>query len=348
MRDPDFWWRPMGYSAQLLASAGSLYGAVAAWRMRRSGAKAGVPVVCVGNLTLGGAGKTPAALALVRMLLEGGNHPFFLTRGYGGRMRGPVRVRPEHAAADVGDEPLLLARLAPTIVARNRVAGAAAAVAGGAGIVVMDDGLQNPTLVKDLRIAVVDGPRGIGNGAVFPAGPLRAPLDTQLEHADAILVVGEVSHSATAVMQAAAARNLPVILARLDPDPKAVAALRSKRVLAFAGIASPEKFFATLAGSDIEVAVRRSFPDHHAFTEQEAEGLMARATAERLMLVTTEKDRVRLDGGPARRRLADLSAVLPVRLAFQDEAAIRRLLGRVTDKGFTPSPGAGVSIPPPG
>lgn len=348
MREPDFWWRPPGLPARLLAPFGGVYGAIAAWRMRRAGETAGVPVVCVGNLTVGGAGKTPTALAIADLLLRAGAAPFFLTRGYGGRLGGPVRVEAAHSAADVGDEPLLLARVAPTIVARDRVKGAAAAVADGARIVIMDDGLQNPSLAKDVRIVVLDGRRGVGNGAVIPAGPLRAPLGTQLERADAVLVLGDPRDSAKAVINAAVARNVPVLQARLEPDASSLAVLRPQRMMAYAGIASPDKFFATLAAAGIEVAITRGFADHHPYTEADAAALIARATAERLALVTTEKDHVRLRGGPARLRLAELSAVLPVRVVFQDDAAIRRLLARVTDLILRAAPGAAASAPPRG
>src|SRR5215471_2279010 len=189
MREPAFWWREPGLLAALLAPLGALYGAVAALRLQLPGRRARVPVVCVGNLTLGGSGKTPTAIAIARMLQAAGDRPVFLTRGYGGRLAGPVLVTPSHTAAEVGDEPLLLARVAPTIVARDRVTGAAAAEAAGAGIIVMDDGFQNPSLEKDLSVLVVDGRRGIGNDHVFPAGPLRAPLAAQLAGADAVLVI---------------------------------------------------------------------------------------------------------------------------------------------------------------
>jgi len=173
MRDPPFWWTERSAVATMLAPLGVCYGAIAAWRMARSGRKAPVPVICVGNFTMGGAGKTPSAIAFARLLLMSGHSPFFLSRGYGGQVAGPVRVDDQHAV-DVGDEPLLLCRVAPTIVARDRPAGALAAAEAGADVIVMDDGLQNPSLAKDLAVAVVDGRRGIGNGRIFPAGPLRA------------------------------------------------------------------------------------------------------------------------------------------------------------------------------
>src|SRR6266849_1029797 len=183
MREPSFWWREPAAGALvpiLLAPLAAAYGAVAAARLVRPGNSAGVPVLCVGNLTVGGAGKTPTALALARMLAAAGRRPIFLSRGYGGTLAGPVHVDPKrHRAADVGDEPLLLARSAPTVVARDRVAGAAMAHATGAGSIVMDDRFQSPNLHKDLSILVVDGRRGVGNAQVFPAGPLRAPLDAQ-------------------------------------------------------------------------------------------------------------------------------------------------------------------------
>ena len=188
MREPAFWWD--GGGRWWLSPFAGIYGCGSAADALGGTAAAGVPVICVGNLTVGGAGKTPAALEVGRLLLAA-HDAFFLTRGYGGRLAGPVRVDPaRHTAAAVGDEPLLLARLAPTIVSRDRVAGAEAARRDGASVIVMDDGFQNPSLTKDLAILLVDGRRGIGNGRVFPAGPLRAPLEAQIECAHAIVVVG--------------------------------------------------------------------------------------------------------------------------------------------------------------
>ena len=219
MREPAFWWQGKN-GGRLLAPIAGIYGAFAAMRLRSPGQKVGIPIICVGNLTVGGAGKTPAALTVGRLLLAENKRPFFLTRGYGGRLVGPVRVdRAIHGAADVGDEPLLLAELAPTIVARDRLAGARAAQRDGADAIVMDDGFQNPSLAKDLAILVVDGRRAIGNGRVFPAGPLRAPLEAQLARAHAVLVVGTPAEGAASdIGDCAAARrcNLPW-LARTRP-----------------------------------------------------------------------------------------------------------------------------------
>lgn len=192
MREPSFWWRKSGPAAALLAPAGWCYGRVTARRMARDGARAAVPVICIGNFTLGGTGKTPTVIALAAMLQAAGETVFCLSRGYGGRERGPRVVDAQtDKSLDVGDEPLLLARAAPTVIARDRPAGAALAKAQGATVIVMDDGLQNGSLAKDFTFAVIDARRGIGNGRVFPAGPLRAPLDAQLRKTDALLVIGD-------------------------------------------------------------------------------------------------------------------------------------------------------------
>jgi tetraacyldisaccharide 4'-kinase len=326
MKAPSFWWQEPGAPAAWLAPVATVYGAVAAARLRRIGARAGVPVVCVGNPTLGGSGKTPTALALARLLTDAGKRPYLLSRGYGGRLAGPVTVDfRHHRAEDVGDEPLLLARAAPTIVARYRVAGARAARRAGAGVIVLDDGFQNPSLAKDLSILVVDGRRGIGNGKVFPAGPLRAPFEKQLERAQAMFIIAEGSATAT-LAQAAGARGLALFHGRLQPDAAALTALAGTRVLAFAGIGDPEKFFTTLSDAGIDVAVRRAFPDHHRFTAAEASALVAEAEQAGLSLVTTEKDFVRFKGRRALAELAARSRALPVVLAIEEEERFRQLV----------------------
>ena len=327
MREPAFWWRDAGLLAALLAPFGALYGAVAASRLRRPGQRARVPVICIGNPTLGGSGKTPAAIAVARMLQAQGARPAFLTRGYGGQLAGPVVVAPTHTAAEVGDEPLLLARVAPTIVARDRVAGAQAAAAAGADIVVMDDGFQNPALTKDLSLLVIDGRRGIGNGKVFPAGPLRAPLAAQLARAQALLVVGDAGPSTHDVIVTAEARTLPALTGRLVPDPATVAALAGRHAFAFAGIGDPDKFFATLRGAGIAVTATRGFADHHVFTAAEAAALIARADADQLALVTTEKDLARMAGNAALLALATRAIALPVTLALDGADVMKPLVG---------------------
>jgi tetraacyldisaccharide 4'-kinase len=327
MREPSFWWQPPGIEAALLAPFAAVYGAVAAHRLRQAGRAIGIPVLCVGNLTVGGAGKTPTALAVARFLLAAGQHPFFLSRGYGGRLSGPVRVDPSrHGAAEVGDEPLLLARIAPTIVAHDRVAGAEMARAQGASAIVMDDGLQNPSLVKDLAVLVLDGRRGIGNGRIIPAGPLRAPLAAQFARAHALLVIGAASAATAEVAATAGAQGLALFHGRLEADAEALATLRGRHVLAFAGIGDPEKFFATLSEAGIDVAVCRGFPDHHRYSRAEAEALLARAASDDLTLVTTEKDLARMAGDAELAALAKAARALPVTLRIEDEEALRRLL----------------------
>jgi tetraacyldisaccharide 4'-kinase len=261
------------------------------------------------------------------MLKATGERPVFLTRGYGGSLQGPHSVDPARdRALDVGDEPLLLARVAPTIVARDRVVGAQAAVAAGATVIVMDDGFQNPSLAKDFSVLVVDGRRGLGNGRVIPAGPLRAPLEAQLARADAIVLVGTTGEAAATVVAAARDRELALFRARLAPDLDVVAALAGCRVLAFAGIGDPEKVFATLADAGVTVAKTRRFADHHRYTQAEARSLCAQADAEGLVLVTTEKDAARLQGDAALADLAARARALPVTLVLDEEVEFRKLL----------------------
>lgn len=356
MRDPAFWWTEHSAAATVLAPLGLCYGAIAARNMARPGRRAPVPVICVGNFTLGGAGKTPTAIALARLLLESGRRPFFLSRGYGGRAVGPVLIDHPHPpgapgsvsiysamragdgrAEDVGDEPLLLAEVAPTVVARDRPAGVQAATAGGAEAIIMDDGLQNPSVGKDLAIAVVDGRRGIGNGRTFPAGPLRAPLEAQLDHVDAVLVVGAAGRAAERAIEAAQRRGVPVLHGDLHPAPDAVAALAGKPVLAFAGIADPDKFFATLAAHGIPAAIRKAFPDHHRYAADEMSALVDCARRNGLTPVTTEKDLARLSGDPAAADLIARSAVLPVTLRFREVPAVEAMLRKVIRSRRSPN-----------
>jgi tetraacyldisaccharide 4'-kinase len=328
MREPRFW-RDDGAPARLLTPLAAVYGAISGARMARPGARARVPVICVGNLTVGGAGKTPTAIAIAKLLLSEGARPFFLSRGYGGALAGPVRVTPQHRAADVGDEPLLLARVAPTVVARDRLQGAELAVTEGAGVIVMDDGFQNPSLAKDCSLVVLDGERGIGNGHVFPAGPLRAPLDVQVGHASALLVIGDPSKKAQDVIAWAQTRGLPILHGKLAPDPDSIAVLAGKKALAFAGIAHPEKFFDTLAASGIAAPVKRAFADHHPFTGADARDLLEQAKRDDLLLLTTEKDLARMQGDAACTELAAAARSLPVGLETEPEA-FRGIVMRAT------------------
>lgn len=332
MRAPAFWWQDgLSLPARALRPASRLYAAAALRRMRRPGTRAALPVVCIGNAIAGGAGKTPTALALAQILSAAGESPAFLSRGYGGRLAGPVAVGLEHGAADVGDEPILLASLAPTVVSRDRPAGARLAHEMGATVLVMDDGLQNPSLAKDCAIAAFDGATGIGNGLVLPAGPLRAPLAAQWPLIDAVLVIGPGA-AGERVAAEAERQGKRVFRGRIAPDPATCAGLRGRRVLAFAGIGRPQKFFDTLEACGAVVASARAFPDHHPYDARTLAGL--RQEAERLGLapITTEKDLVRI-AGMARPEPWPALAALPVRLVLENEGEIGRfVLRRINER----------------
>jgi tetraacyldisaccharide 4'-kinase len=307
---PRFWARARpGLAARALAPLGALYGLATARRMARPGTRVDAPVICVGNYVVGGAGKTPTAIAVARLLQGAGERVAFLSRGYGGAPRAaPTRVDPHlHGALAVGDEPLLLARVAPCWVGADRVAAAREAIAEGASVLVLDDGLQNPSLAKDYAIAVIDGEAGFGNGLCFPAGPLRAPPERQAPYVSAEVVIGERGSPPRAHGPAK-----PLFRARLEADAIVAAGLIGRPALAFAGIARPEKFYATLEGIGAIVAGRRRFPDHHVYDARDIAELAGVARRRGLTLVTTEKDYVRL----AADQRADVRA-LPVTLRFE-------------------------------
>jgi tetraacyldisaccharide 4'-kinase len=325
-RAPEFWWhrhRPAGYA---LAPLGMIYGQVSGRLMAREGKMVEVPVICVGNLVVGGAGKTPTALEVASVCRKLSLSPGFLTRGYGGRERGPLCVSVGiHTAAQVGDEALLLAQFAPTVIAADRPSGAKLLAQLGADVVIMDDGFQNASLRKDLSLVVIDSERGIGNGLVFPAGPLRAPLAAQIRMADALIVLGE-GNGGRAVRIAARAGK-PTLRALSAPSRKR--GLKRKPYLAFAGIADPGKFYKALATAGATVGHTMSFPDHHLFTQADCETILSEARSRDLVPITTEKDRVRLNGGgDAAARLAAATETFPVRVGFEEP---RRLITLITD-----------------
>lgn len=335
--EPSWWYRPSGATARLLSPPAAVYGAIVSRRMSEGPRyRSRLPVICVGNFTAGGAGKTPVTAMIARRLIGIGQRPAILTRGYGGRERGPWWVDATADTADhVGDEPLLHARIAPTLVARDRVAGACEIERDGtATVIVMDDGLQNPHLAKTLGIAVVDGARGVGNGRVIPAGPLRAPLAVQLAHIGAIIVNGPASAGTASWLGSiggagAHGASVPILCGDLVPD-TAAAALAGQRVVAFAGIGNPERFFATVRDLGAVVAEAVPYPDHHAFSARDAEHLLAAsARLGGACLVTTEKDFVRMSGRPTLAGLAAESIAIPVemRLDAASDRVLDRLLG---------------------
>ncbi|HUG62484.1 MAG TPA: tetraacyldisaccharide 4'-kinase [Methylomirabilota bacterium] len=327
MRAPGFWWRPGSAASLLLAPVGAAVGRIAARRMARpSGLPPPIPVLCVGNFVAGGAGKTPTAIALARIVTAAGMKPAFLTRGYGGRLKGPVIVDPsEHGVVDVGDEALLLARAAPTVVARKRPWAFPLLQDTGADIVIMDDGFQNPSVVKMLSLVVVDAAVGIGAGRVIPAGPLRAPLAEQLPRADAVLVIGEGEGGRDMVRRAARAGK-PVLHARIVSN--GLTSLAGTRVYAFAGIGRPQKFFDSLVDEGLDVVGTREFADHHTFTGLDAREILTAAAALDATILTTEKDAVRLAGssGGPQAELTEKTIVVPIACVFEDEARVRQMI----------------------
>ena len=317
MRAPDFW-NQNTFAAQLagrlLAPLGMLYGASVAWKAKRAAPyRPKAKVVCVGNLTAGGSGKTPIAIAIAQALEARGWRPVFLSRGYGGGVRAPLLIEPATAlAAEVGDEPLLLARVAPVIVARDRAAGAKLADEKRFDVIVMDDGHQNFSVTKDLAIVVVDAQTGFGHGRILPAGPLREPVAQGLARADAVVLAGDGNPALSGFSGA-------VLRARLVSGP--AASLAGKPVVAFAGIGRPGKFFQSLRTLGAEIAEAHAYADHHVYTETEISRLKANARDSKAVLVTTEKDFVRLS--PAQREGIE---VLPVHATFDDIAARDKLL----------------------
>jgi tetraacyldisaccharide 4'-kinase len=333
-REAPFWWyRRKGPLAAALAPLGRLYGGMAEARFGRVAPyRSPLPVICIGNFTAGGGGKTPTAIAVAALLAELGARPAFLTRGYGGTSEGPVLVAKGQSAEEVGDEPLLLAEAAPTMVAADRKAGAAALEATEADIIVMDDGFQNPSLAKDLSLVVVDAAAGIGNGLIMPAGPLRAPLDQQIARSNALIVIGEGSKAAP-LIAAFQAQGKPVLKARMVPrqDRRWLGVLP---VIGFAGIARPAKFFATLRDCGARLIDTRAFPDHHRYRERDARRLLKAAKAQNAMLVTTEKDFVRLadEEDTALCELRHRCRPFPIAVEFDDAAAVKTLLAAALKK----------------
>ena len=323
---PPFWWSRKGWEAWGLWPFAAVYGQITGQLMdRRRRQSVSVPVICVGNFTVGGAGKTPTAIALVREAKKMGLNPGVLSRGYGGTLDVTTIVDPHHhRATAVGDEPLLLAREAPTVISRRRVAGAQALVELGCDLIIMDDGFQSARLTVDYALIVIDSFRGIGNGAIVPAGPVRAPLPVQMRHLNAILKVGR-GDAADQFVRQAARSGKPVLMAEVQP--RDTVDLAGKKVFAFAGIADPQKFYRTLEGLGAEIVDRQAFPDHHLMDEDDIGDLLQRAEAAGLLIVTTAKDQVRLMGMPGRaEELLSKAQVVDVDMHFDDPDAPSRII----------------------
>ena len=337
LEEPSWWYgaREDDLLVRALRPISRLFGWATQWRLRNAiPYHSRLPVICVGNFTAGGTGKTPLSLMIATLLKEHGDEPAFLTRGYSGQKKGPVWVNPSaDLASDVGDEPLLLAGRAPTMVARDRAKGAQEIEASrAASHIIMDDGLQNPSLEKSLSIAVVDAARGLGNGEVIPAGPLRAPINFQFGLVDAVVVNGDASGSVLRELRSAFPG--PVLSATVIAN-EAAGSLRGMRVVAFSGIGNPARFTASLGDIGAQVVSARTFKDHHDFTDTEAQELLELAAASEAQLVTTEKDLARLKGrSGACGRLARTTRVLGIELTMEprDLARLEALVQGISMK----------------
>ncbi|THF50907.1 tetraacyldisaccharide 4'-kinase [Allorhizobium terrae] len=336
LQAPSFWWQKIGWKAAALWPISTLYGHIAARRMaRKDRYHASIPVLCIGNFTLGGAGKTPTALALAKAAIAMGLKPGFLSRGYGGTNKGTLVVDPLiHSAHQVGDEPLLLAAQALTVISPRRKDGAKALEAQSVDLIIMDDGFQSAQLHVDLALLVVDSRKGAGNGFVFPAGPLRAPLTPQFAQMHTLLNVG-TADQAMALVRRAARAGKPVLNATIRAfavDPRL-----QGRVLAYAGIADPEKFYASLREIGADIVITRSFGDHQALSSEAIADLLKTADHNGLQLVTTAKDLARLQGSdvPNAQDLMQKSMVLEIEMAFDDPSAPGLLVRQAMEAGHS-------------
>ena len=320
---PDFWQKHSSLFSKILLPAAKVY-AFAGWIRRKKTAayKSKIPVICIGNLMMGGVGKTPLAVSFAEFFKMNGKRPVFLTRGYGGGLSNVLVDLDVHTSKDVGDEALLLAKVAPTVVDFNRKRGAKYAERLGADLIIMDDGFQNPTLHKDYSVIVFDGRLGIGNGRVFPAGPLREPLQTGLKRAQAFLIVGKDKTNVRDKVECLFP-DLPFFATHIEQDAQVISALENKKVVAFAGIGLPHKFFDMLKEYGVDVVDSKAFPDHYVYTDADLQALREYAAGMGAVLATTEKDAVRV---PETHR-KDLYAV-PARMVWDTTAELMNTLYR--------------------
>lgn len=320
MKAPVFWDKKSSVLSKILLPFGAFYAWTVARRFKRINPyQAPIPVICVGNISVGGTGKTPVCLALMKILKEQGY--FFLNHGYKSKVKNVLVDTNTHTPFDVGDEAMMLSSFAPTIVDNHRARGAQLAVKHGAKGIIMDDGFQNPSLIKTLSFVVVDGKKGFGNENVLPAGPLREPALKGLKRADGVIIVGEDTWGVRFYLQRHKI-DLPILTGRFVPDTKMLEELRGKKVFAFAGLGNPKKFFDTLCESGVEVVGTQSFPDHYFYTRFDIEEMKQKAG--NVPLITTTKDAVKLTG-----ELINNIMVLNGEFVFDDLEAVHTVLKEV-------------------
>lgn len=315
MKTPEFWTK-QSFLSDILQPLSTIYAAATAWRLKsHTPYKSEYPVICIGNLTAGGTGKTPVSLSIAEMLQNMGKNPYFISRGYGGSLHNIVVNPTVHTPQQVGDEPLLLAEAAPAVINSDRAAAAKLAINNGADCLVMDDGFQNPTLHKDISFLVFDGNYGIGNGRVIPAGPLREPFTEGIKRAQAVIILGDDKHSV------AKQTDLPVFYGKIkEEQPK----ITNRNIVAFCGIGHPEKFFASLNKCGFNLVKTFNFPDHHFYTRAELSSLIEFAQKNNLDIYTTSKDFIKI--------LPELRPhfkVLNIKISWQDEAALQNFLAQL-------------------
>ncbi|MBR1648445.1 MAG: tetraacyldisaccharide 4'-kinase [Alphaproteobacteria bacterium] len=315
MKTPAFW-KTKNLLSDLMLPLSWVYAQAGQFRLKlHKPQKVNAGVICVGNLTAGGSGKTPVAIELANMLIDYGKTPFFVSRGYGGKLKGVIVDEKKHLASDVGDEPLLLARAAKVSINPNRFSAAQKAVENGADVIIMDDGFQNPYLAKDLSFLVFDGNVGVGNARVIPAGALRESLKTGLPRADAAIIIGEDKTGLNSMLG-----DLPIFKAEM----KSVSCPEIKLpVIAFAGIGRPEKFYNSLREMGINIAKTFDFPDHHSYSEKELHDLVDMAWKEDMELITTSKDFVKIP-----EELRHHFKVLEIKIVWEDKNAVLDFIRR--------------------
>ncbi|MBE6450477.1 MAG: tetraacyldisaccharide 4'-kinase [Alphaproteobacteria bacterium] len=312
MKTPTFW-NKKNIFYYILLPLGWLYCFATILRIKlKKPYKSGLPVICIGNLTAGGTGKTPVSIAIVQMLKKYGKNPFFISRGYGGKLSGVVVNKQIHTPDEVGDEPLLLSEVAPVCINADRAKAAKQALDNGADILVMDDGFQNPSLYKDISFLVFSGKFGIGNGAVIPAGPLRETFAGGIKRADALIVIGDdktnLSHKT----------DLPIFFADITEDKPKVT---NSKVYAFAGIGYPEKLYQSLKNVGLDVVRTKDFPDHHFYTKEDLMSIIDEAKKENLAIFTTSKDYVKIPSD-----IKQHINVLNIKIMWRDEKSLEKFI----------------------